>query len=264
MFYQDAAQQLCNGLRYMHSMSVSHNDLKPANIFYTKRADGGLHLLLADFGGSTVVDTNGCAYPDQRRYFMTSPPLTGPELDTFVTEGFTYKLHRTNLLLADAYSAGGTLCCMAVGRYVHNMSEATELLQRSAEPYFQAAARIVAAGGDLGTRKRRYNDFIKALGVNPVATVSGHDHIPEPMPGAVPQLRVVGQPQHQPQHPQLRVVGQPQYHPMAAQQQHYWGGAQQQPQQQHWQQQQQPQQQHWQQQQQPQHRGSWSSRPLYV
>ena len=33
----DVARQLVDGLIYMHHMGVSHNDLKPANVFYTMK-----------------------------------------------------------------------------------------------------------------------------------------------------------------------------------------------------------------------------------
>ena len=54
--WADCAEQLCRGLDRMHSLDISHNDIKPENVFYKRLPDGGVRYMLADFGGATRVD----------------------------------------------------------------------------------------------------------------------------------------------------------------------------------------------------------------
>ena len=49
-------RQMCNGLQYLHSKFVLHNDLTSANVLLKYNRDGSKTCMLADFGKSLVFD----------------------------------------------------------------------------------------------------------------------------------------------------------------------------------------------------------------
>ena len=53
----DLAQQILQGLCYIHGESVTHLDLKPENVLLTKNDEGGWVAKLADFGMAYVEDS---------------------------------------------------------------------------------------------------------------------------------------------------------------------------------------------------------------
>ena len=134
------ARQICDGIDYMHSMGVTHNDLKPANIFFKFRG-GAIHVLLADFGGSTFVDAKGAIREGLDHYAWTSM-FVPPAHDALgIARRHTGK---EDHFVVDLYSVAKTLCVLAVGDYY---ARERELSQLSGSPALTAAARIVLGGG---------------------------------------------------------------------------------------------------------------------
>ena len=53
----DLAQQILQGLCYIHGEGVTHLDLKPENVLLTKNEEGGWVAKLADFGMAYTDDS---------------------------------------------------------------------------------------------------------------------------------------------------------------------------------------------------------------
>lgn len=77
----DLMLQACEALAVAHAAGVIHRDVKPANLFLTRAADGSPLLKVLDFGISKVLQPFGGADHNltQTQTAMGSPPYMSPE-----------------------------------------------------------------------------------------------------------------------------------------------------------------------------------------
>ena len=148
-----AAKQLCDGMDYMHKLSVTHNDLKPENVFYT-HTHGTLQLLIADFGSSTIVNNSGRCCLEHRKFCMGT--FEAPEVKT--------TRYAADLRCADVFSACVALCDMALGPNFRRgpLTYLPPVLSRRVLPTI--AARAVIAGPHIAARMALYTELCRHLG----------------------------------------------------------------------------------------------------
>ena len=195
------ARGICNGIAYMHSLDVSHNDLKPANILYVYRGNQ-IHPLIADFGNSTVVDPL-TGYPNvaQAMFVGCTPNYQAPELARVPLTDQRAGLGQVDLRTADLYSVAVTLCGLAadwlygIGGDIHShiLNSADRIALDAAnvplrmtmckvaagcpyklklnrpmhhmldDPLVCLAADVVLAGDDVAGRVALYEDLLRGL-----------------------------------------------------------------------------------------------------
>src|SRR5262249_19519766 len=56
--------QACDALAEAHSIGLIHRDLKPGNLFLTRRADGSACIKVLDFGASKIISTTADAFDE--------------------------------------------------------------------------------------------------------------------------------------------------------------------------------------------------------
>ena len=73
--------QICAALAAAHGKGIVHRDVKPANLFLTRRNDGSPCIKLLDFGISKVsaASTQATASLTRTHEFLGSPPFMSPE-----------------------------------------------------------------------------------------------------------------------------------------------------------------------------------------
>jgi serine/threonine protein kinase len=54
----DCAKQICDGLRFLHSIKLVHRSLTPTNILYVNEADGRKTFKITDFGLAKLFDAS--------------------------------------------------------------------------------------------------------------------------------------------------------------------------------------------------------------
>jgi serine/threonine protein kinase len=74
----DLAQQILQGLCYIHGEGVTHLDLKPENVLLTKNEEGGWVAKLADFGMAYTDDSTDI-YTAEAQQAGSSSPADGSE-----------------------------------------------------------------------------------------------------------------------------------------------------------------------------------------
>jgi serine/threonine protein kinase len=108
---KDLMAQLCDILVYLHSMLVVHGNVKPQNVICETAADGGVRVVLADFGmaakaghaPSTLLHAGSPGYlaPELFQSPIDAPrePLTpGREVNTSKIDVFSFGLTITTML----------------------------------------------------------------------------------------------------------------------------------------------------------------------
>ena len=199
----DPVWQICEGINYMHSLNVSHNDFKPANVFYTHHADGTLCPLISDFGTCTVFDANGHTLQGQCRFYSSTPAIVAPELErAMYAQNLLSVAASVDMRLADVHSVALTLCFLTLASYD---AARVPLLAHLRVPALALASQVVAAGANVPLRKQLYDQLLSALGARRAGT---------PHPQAPPlQQRFVHRPHVQPPQQQQQERERPLYAP---------------------------------------------------
>jgi calcium/calmodulin-dependent protein kinase I len=74
---RDITRQLLRGLDKLHSMGITHRDLKPMNVFVSERSASSWEVRIGDFGVSKRVNAN----ETRLRTMAGTPRYAAPELD---------------------------------------------------------------------------------------------------------------------------------------------------------------------------------------
>ena len=77
------AKYMCMGLRHMHSFSILHRDMKPANCLLQANPGGRISLKITDFGNSIfLIGLGGKEFPSSKplRPLMTTYRYCSPEV----------------------------------------------------------------------------------------------------------------------------------------------------------------------------------------
>ena len=180
----------------MHSLNVSHNDFKPANVFYTHHADGTICPLISDFGACTVFDANGHTLQGQCRFYTSTPAIVAPELErAMYAQNLLSVAASVDMRLADVHSVAITLCFLTLASYD---AARVPLLAHLRVPALALASQVVAAGANVPLRKQLYDQLLSALGASRAGTHQRPHH-----PQAPPLQQHFVSP-HQPQQRQHR------------------------------------------------------------
>jgi len=75
----NALLQVCRGLEAAHAAGILHRDLKPDNLFVTRRADGSEQLKILDFGIAKLLGESGDAAPIHTGAAIGTPFYMAPE-----------------------------------------------------------------------------------------------------------------------------------------------------------------------------------------
>ena len=75
----NALLQVCRGLEAAHAAGILHRDLKPDNLFVTRRADGSEQLKILDFGIAKLLGENSDGAPIQTDAAIGTPFYMAPE-----------------------------------------------------------------------------------------------------------------------------------------------------------------------------------------
>jgi serine/threonine protein kinase len=75
----NALLQVCRGLEAAHAAGILHRDLKPDNLFVTRRADGSEHVKILDFGIAKLLGERTDAAPIQTGAAIGTPFYMAPE-----------------------------------------------------------------------------------------------------------------------------------------------------------------------------------------
>ncbi|MDQ2647325.1 MAG: serine/threonine protein kinase, partial [Myxococcota bacterium] len=75
----NALLQVCRGLEAAHAAGILHRDLKPDNLFVTRRADGSELLKILDFGIAKLLNEGGRDAPIQTGAAIGTPYYMAPE-----------------------------------------------------------------------------------------------------------------------------------------------------------------------------------------
>lgn len=105
--------QILRALAYLDSQSLIHRDVKPANILYSEREDGGFQFYLADFGLSNWVDNSNT--------YCGTPLFRAPEIwkhEEQSTKVDVWSLFVTFLWLANTRGFRTTSGHLGVGRHL--------------------------------------------------------------------------------------------------------------------------------------------------
>jgi serine/threonine protein kinase len=74
---KDPMAQLCDTLAYLHSLGLVHRNVKPAHVLCSRAEDGGVRVVLGDFGAATQISQYFAGAPSAR---CGSPGYLAPEL----------------------------------------------------------------------------------------------------------------------------------------------------------------------------------------
>lgn len=101
--------QVCRALAAAHALGIVHRDMKPANVFLARDADGTEHVKVLDFGIAHVQDADASAVAlTQTGTILGTPAFMSPEQGRGVGVD-----HRT-----DIYSVGCILYMLLTNRMV--------------------------------------------------------------------------------------------------------------------------------------------------
>jgi serine/threonine-protein kinase len=164
------AQQILTGLGAAHRAGIVHRDVKPANVFLTRRSDGGAgeHVKILDFGISKVIEGTSVEVLTRTGMLMGTPLYMAPE--QFMD---AHEVDRR----ADLYSTAVIVYEMLSGKLpreattieeivVRVISEPPRPLGAVAPDVPRALAEVVDRGlaSDADARWQTAEDFAAALG----------------------------------------------------------------------------------------------------
>jgi serine/threonine-protein kinase len=139
----DCMLQVCEALAQAHAAGVVHRDLKPGNLFLTRRDDGAPHVKVVDFGISKILDkkllagspkevTNAFSVLGSPRYMAPEQLRNSKDVDA-----------RTDL-----WSVGAVLYQLVSGKYAFdgdtNVAASVKVLSAEPLPLRQHAPTVVA------------------------------------------------------------------------------------------------------------------------
>lgn len=117
----DVVLQILAGLEAAHFAGIVHRDMKPANVFLTRGADGRPFVKLLDFGISKVMDPTATSHLTGAGTTLGTPAYMAPEqLEN--TAGVDNR--------ADLYAVGAVLFETITGRLPYAADSLSDLLQR--------------------------------------------------------------------------------------------------------------------------------------
>ena len=190
------AQQILNGISYMHSMGIAHQDIKLPNIFYR-----GNQCYIADFG----LASREAHSRDGSGTVATMAPEVRP-------------MNIYDPKIADMYSVACTLLDLIgfpLGGGVNNWHMAAQVNQRyRGIPELQCAARVVLAPDPLHRREIYNRDLMRILRGSTVynilspASPARHQQ-PSPAPRLLSQYTQKRQQRQKPMHQPKRHAHQP-------------------------------------------------------
>lgn len=156
---KNLAHQLLSGLNYIHSIGITHGDIKPENVFFNSGAhteDGQPKVYLADFGGA-IDHTEAKVLPQENVSMLYRPIDDHIESKNAHKQG-NFALYKQIETSCDVFAAASVICTMFTGEIPYNDPSIAEKYQISPNLVDQLqTAGLSLKTIDLLTQSLNYN-----------------------------------------------------------------------------------------------------------
>lgn len=75
-----ALRQITGGIRHLHNLKIVHRDIKPQNILVAPAKQGGLRMLISDFGLCKKLEVDESSFQQTMHHAAGSPGYRAPEV----------------------------------------------------------------------------------------------------------------------------------------------------------------------------------------